>query len=73
MLDALFIGQALTTNPRERAKIVRDFEKRALTEAYTVPILWWNRIVATDARLKGWHMTPNHYIGQDLTEVWLAR
>jgi len=73
LLDALFIGQALTTNPRERARIVRDFEKRALTEAYTVPILWWNRIVATDARVKGWHMTPSHYIGQDLTEVWLER
>jgi peptide/nickel transport system substrate-binding protein len=72
-LDALFIGQALTTSPRERARIVRDFEKRALSEANTVPILWWNRIVATSSRLRGWHMSPSHYIGQDLTEVWLER
>ena len=72
-LDALYIGQAITTDPRERAKIVRDFEKKALTEAYNVPILWWNRIVVTTSKLQGWHMTPSHYIGQDLADVWLAR
>ena len=70
-LDALFIGQAVTSDPRQRAKIVRDFEQHALSEAYTVPLLWWDRIVATSARLKGWSITPSHFIGQDLTEVWL--
>jgi len=72
-LDALYIGQAITTDPRERARIVRDFERHALTEAYTVPILWYNRIVATTANVKGWNMTPSQYIGQDLTDVWLDR
>jgi peptide/nickel transport system substrate-binding protein len=72
-LDALFIGQAVTSDPRQRAKIVRDFERHALSEAYTVPLLWWNRIVATSAKLKGWSITPSHFIGQDLTEVWLAQ
>ena len=71
LLDALFVGQALTTDPRQRAKIVRDFERHALSEAYTVPILWWNRIVITAASVRGWNMTPSHYIGQDLTDVWL--
>jgi peptide/nickel transport system substrate-binding protein len=71
-LDALYIGEAITTDPRERAKIVREFERHALTEAYTVPILWWNRIVVTSAKVQGWNMTPSHYIGQDLTDVWLA-
>ena len=70
-LDALYIGEAITTDPRERVKIVRDFEKKALTEAYTVPILWWSRIVATSMRVQGWGMSPSHYIGQDLTDVWL--
>ena len=71
-LDALFIGQAVTSDPRLRAKIVRDFERHALTEAYTVPILWYNRIVATTANVKGWNMTPSQYIGQDLADVWLS-
>jgi peptide/nickel transport system substrate-binding protein len=72
-LDALFVGQAVTSDPRRRAKIVRDFERHSLTEAYTVPLLWWNRIVATSASLKGWSITPSHFIGQDLTDVWLDR
>jgi peptide/nickel transport system substrate-binding protein len=70
-LDALFIGQAVTTQPAERLKIVRAFERHALTEAYTVPLLWWDRIVVTSSKLKGWSITPSHFIGQDLTDVWL--
>jgi peptide/nickel transport system substrate-binding protein len=70
-LDALFIGQAMTVDQRQRIKIVREFERRALTEAYTVPLLWWNRIVATSAKVKGWSITPSHFIGQDLADVWL--
>ncbi len=72
-LDALYIGQAITADPRERLRIVREFERRALTQAYTVPILWYNRIVATTANVKGWNMTPSQYIGQDLTDVWIDR
>ena len=72
-LDALFIGQAMTNDQRDRAKIVRDFERHALTEAYTVPLLWWNRIVITSSKLKGWDITPSHFIEQDLTNVWIDR
>lgn len=72
-LDALYIGQALTTDRGARLKIVREFERRALTQAYTVPILWYNRIVPTAAYVKGWNMTPSQYIGQDLADVWLDR
>jgi hypothetical protein len=21
--------------------------------------------------MKGWHITPSHYVGQDLSDVWL--
>jgi peptide/nickel transport system substrate-binding protein len=73
LLDALYIGQALSIDPQQRVRMVRDFEQRALTEAYAVPILWWNRIVITSANVKGWNMTPSHYIGQDLTDLWLDR
>jgi peptide/nickel transport system substrate-binding protein len=70
-LDALYIGQAVTSDPARRAAIVREFERQALTQAYTVPLLWYNRIVPTAANLKGWNITPSQYIGQDLAEVWL--
>jgi peptide/nickel transport system substrate-binding protein len=70
-LDALFIGQAISTDVRQRANIVREFERHALTEAFAVPLLWWNRIIVTEEKFKGWNMSPSHYIGQDLAEVWL--
>jgi peptide/nickel transport system substrate-binding protein len=70
-LDALYVAQAMTTDPRERARIVRAFERHALTEADTVPLLWWNRIIATSSKLKGWNITPSHFLGQDLTDVWI--
>lgn len=70
-LDALFIGQAMTPDERQRIKIVREFERQALTKAYTVPLLWWNRIVVLSAKVKGWSITPSHFIGQDLATVWL--
>jgi len=72
-LDALYIGQAVSTDARERGRIVREFERRALTEAYTVPLLWWNRTIVTSNKFKGWNMSPSHYIGQDLGDVWLER
>ena len=72
-LDALFVAQAMTTDPRERTRIVRAFERHALKEAYTVPLLWWDRIVATSSKLKGWNITPSHFLGQDLTEVWIDK
>jgi peptide/nickel transport system substrate-binding protein len=72
-LDSLYVGQAVTTDPRQRAKIVREFERHALTQAYSVPFLWWNRIVAASPAMKGWNLTPSHYLEQDLAEVWLDR
>jgi peptide/nickel transport system substrate-binding protein len=71
LLDALFVGQAISGDPRQRSKIIRDFERRVFSEAYTVPVLWWNRIVVTSARLKGWFLTPSLYLNQDLADVWL--
>jgi peptide/nickel transport system substrate-binding protein len=72
-LDSLYVAQAMTADPRERARIVHAFERHALTAAYTVPLLWWNRIVATSSNLKGWNITPSHFLGQDLTDVWIDR
>jgi peptide/nickel transport system substrate-binding protein len=70
-LDALYIGQAVTSDPRRRLAIVREFERRALSQAYTVPLLWYNRIVPIAQEVKGWNITPSQYIGQDLSDVWL--
>jgi peptide/nickel transport system substrate-binding protein len=71
LLDALFIGQAVTPAPRQRLNMVRDFERRAVTAANAVPIRWWNRIIVNSASVKGWAITLSHYLNQDLADVWL--
>jgi peptide/nickel transport system substrate-binding protein len=71
-LDGLYDKQSGELDKKKRYAILREFEKRALEEAYTIPTIWWHRIIITHKNLKGWHITPSHYVGQDLTDVWLA-
>ena len=67
--DSVDLRQDLNVVDMRRA--LREFETRMLTEAYNVPLLWWQRIVVMRSNVKGWGMTPSHLIGQDLETVWL--
>jgi len=71
-IDKLFEKQHDTTDPAARYAAMRELETRLMTQAYIVPFLWWDRIVVMSKRVRGWHMTPSHLIGQDLEQVWLA-
>ena len=71
-LDNLFDRQSGEADRRKRFELVREFERRALRQAYTVPVLWWHRAVVMTSNVRGWQVTPSHYIGQELAEVWLA-
>jgi peptide/nickel transport system substrate-binding protein len=73
VLDELYERQSRETDPKARLKLLRQFEKRVLDEkAYQFDLLWWQRIVPHSSRLKGWKITPSHYVNQDLRDVWLA-
>ena len=71
VLDRLFDKQWGELDPKKRYAVLREFEKRALEQAYTVPLIWWHRIVVLHKQVKGWRITPSHYLGQDLADVWL--
>ena len=75
VLDELYEKQSRATDPKERLKLLRQFEKRVVDEkAYQFPpTLWWQRIVVHSAKMKGWKITPSHYVNQDLRDVWLAQ
>ena len=74
VLDDLYLKQARATDPAERKKLVWAFERRVLDEmAYQWPTLWWQRIIPHWAKLRGWKITPSHYLNQDLRDVWLAK
>ncbi len=72
-LDNLFDRQSGEADRRKRYELIREFERRALRLAYSVPVLWWHRAVVMDRKVRGWQITPSHYVGQDLAQVWLAR
>ena len=71
-LDALFDQQKRTADPASRYRLLREFETRLFGEAYAFPTIWYHRIIVHSNNLRGWQITPSHYINQDLTDVWLA-
>ncbi len=71
-LDEIFDKQERETDFNKRKALVRDFQIQLMDLAYTVPLFWFERIVPIAANVRGWHITPSHLLGQDLTDVWLA-
>jgi peptide/nickel transport system substrate-binding protein len=58
---------------RQRVQM-RDFEKYLLDEqAHTLYLMWWYRIIPYRSYVKGWKISPAHYINQDLATVWLDK
>jgi peptide/nickel transport system substrate-binding protein len=70
-LDEMFNRQSQIVDPLERLKLVNEMERYALTQAYNIPLLWYQRIVVNNKKVKGWHVTPSHFTGQNLVDVWL--
>jgi peptide/nickel transport system substrate-binding protein len=70
-LDEMFNRQSQIVDPVERLKLVNDMERYALTQAYNIPLLWYQRIVVNHKKVKGWYVTPSHFTGQNLVDVWL--
>src|SRR5690606_18359530 len=70
-LDELYDKQAGELDKSKRAALVREFEQHLMQAAYVVPTIWRHRIIVRHRQLKGRHITPSHYVGQDLSDVWL--
>jgi peptide/nickel transport system substrate-binding protein len=72
-IDQLYEAQRRALDPAERRRIVNELDAYVLTAANVVPFLWFQRIVVMPKRVKGWYAMPSHYLGQDLSDVWLER
>ena len=70
-IDDLFERQKRAIDPAERKILTREFEQYSISQAYNIMLFWWQRIVVHNKRVKGWQLTPSHYLGNDLTTVWL--
>jgi peptide/nickel transport system substrate-binding protein len=70
-LDDLYNRQKGELDQKKRYALLREFERHALTQAYSIPVIWWHRIIVHWKQMKGWYMSPSHYLNQDLQDVWL--
>ncbi|MGE0697914.1 MAG: ABC transporter substrate-binding protein, partial [Hyphomicrobiaceae bacterium] len=70
-IDEMYDLQSRTLDPAKRLQIVHDLERYTLTQAYNVPLLWYQRIVVNNKKVKGWELPPSHFGGQTLVDVWL--
>jgi len=50
---------------------VQEADRYILSQAYAVPVLWWNRIIVHNKKIRGWTMSPSHFQGTNLVEVWI--
>jgi peptide/nickel transport system substrate-binding protein len=58
---------------KQRA-LMRDFEKYVVdTQAHEIWVLWWHRIIPYRSYVKGWKISPSHYLDQDLARIWLDK
>jgi peptide/nickel transport system substrate-binding protein len=61
-------------DPAKQRVVMREFEKYVLdTQAHEIVTPWWYRIIPYRSYVKGWKISPSHYINQDLATVWLDR
>jgi peptide/nickel transport system substrate-binding protein len=73
VIDDLFVRQARATDVEERKKVLRQLEKRLVDEeAHIMYTLQWNRIIPHSSKVKGWTVTPSHYLNNQLDTVWLS-
>jgi peptide/nickel transport system substrate-binding protein len=63
-----------TADVAEQRRLMRRYEKLILDEqANNFVALWWYRIIAHRSYMKGWKITPSHYLNQDLSGVWIDK
>ncbi len=61
-------------DPAKQRTVMREFEKRVLDETASQAVtLWWYRIVPYRSYVKGWKISPSHYLNQQLDLVWLDK
>ena len=62
------------SDPQKQHALMVDFQKQVMdTEAHATKVIWWNRIVPYRSYVKGWKISPSHFLNQDLSTVWLDK
>ena len=71
---ALYEKVLRETDPARERGLMREFEKYVLDDqAHAMYLMWWYRIIPYRSYVKGFKISPSHYINQDLATLWLDR
>ena len=71
---ALYEKMLRETDFAKQRALMRQYEKHVLSDqVHEVFLLWWDRILPYRSYVKGWKISPSHYLNQDLATIWLAR
>jgi peptide/nickel transport system substrate-binding protein len=71
---ALYDKMLRETDPAKQRAMMREFEKYVVdTQAHEMFVLWWYRIIPYRSYVKGWKISPSHFINQDLAMIWLDK
>src|SRR5881296_3764609 len=73
VMDDLYSRQSRTLDSEERRRLLRQYEKRLYDEeVHFIMGFQWHRIVPHLAKVRGWTITPSHFLNQQLDTVWLS-
>jgi peptide/nickel transport system substrate-binding protein len=71
---ALYDEMLRETDFAKQRAMMREFEKHVLdTQSHEIFLLWWYRTVPYRSYVKGWKISPSHYLNQDLATIWLDK
>jgi peptide/nickel transport system substrate-binding protein len=73
VMDELYMKQSRATDPEERKKYLRAFEKRLYDEeVHYIHTFQWHRILPYLSKVHGYTVTPSHFLNCQLDTVWLS-
>jgi peptide/nickel transport system substrate-binding protein len=62
------------TDRTKQQALMNELQKYVMdTEAHAIKVVWWNRIVPHRSYVKGWKISPSHFLNQDLATIWLDK
>ncbi len=62
------------TDPKEQRVAMRAYETHTLdTMVHAIVTPYWYRIVPERSYVKGWKISPSHFLNQDLANIWLDK
>ena len=70
-LDTIYETQLREPDQAKQKILLMQLMQRNVEQAWQIPTLWWHRIIPHNTRLKGWKISPSHYLNQDLSFLWL--